>query len=181
MDCTPPPAPLVQAVREATKLASHRVAPLAVPVTCLGDIDNAGEALPGRVTFPAAKAQLYAQHPRTWDSYTVSVVLHEVLHQYGVGEYQVANASQRQLEEGVVSTVTRDLLPEYQHNLGIYRQRRSWLRTAPVSIIHPAYRPYAARVYQHGYTGHRGKAFRAKVINAAYSVRDVMVSDKEAR
>ena len=135
------------------------------------DTANAGEAVPGEVRFPLRDLEKFSKHPRTWDRYTVSVVLHEVLHQYGMDDWPTRSAHQAESEEGVVSTVTRDLLPALERNAKI----RPWARSAGVEIIHPHYRPFAARVYAVAPKGRAGKAWRADLIQRDAATRDVML------
>lgn len=174
-DCTPPPAPLMQAVVEATRVASHYVAPLAIPRVCMTTMPKefSGFASEGVVWFDRSDPQ-YHYPAHTWRRGIRATVMHEVLHQFSMDHWYGGEMDEwdRQTEEGIVSTVTLDLTPHLEKNLGVYTKRVSM----GVGYIPTGYRPYAARVYTHGWTGPRGRKWRARLVAADPATRKEMVN-----
>ena len=130
--CTPPPPPLAAVVREATALVSARVAPIAVPTTCLaGDVPGgSGMATPGTVWFAQSDATVFSQPARTWPADRHIAVLHEVLHQVSMARGLEGDGDMA-LEEGSVEAVAHDL-------------RSLWLkrmigRDASVAVAYPGF------------------------------------------
>lgn len=128
-------------VTQATRFASHYIAPLALPEVCMADLDPgyAAAATPGAVWFAEAQRAEYERRPSAWPRYNLNVVLHEVLHQYGWRAGAFTNPSAVAFDEGLVSAVVVDLFPRWSKMVlgwrvdtrvpGVYQQSASTVRS----------------------------------------------------
>lgn len=110
-DCSPPPAPLLHAVRVATRFVSHHIEPMPTPAVCMTDMLGEGIAAGATsrtVYFQRDNARLYDRGTHRWRQYDAVVLLHEVLHQYGL-RWGPIPEPYRAAEEAIVSAVTADL------------------------------------------------------------------------
>ena len=153
--CIAPPHPVEQTVTLITRYVSERVTPINRPSVCINatmEPDVIGKAVQGTVYFRLVDWSLYAAPRRNWAVSATATVLHEVLHQIGLG-YGL-NSETVWLEEGVVQAVTLDLLPGVMRRMrapyfsspyAAYSDRVSAVRAASTEATGQAWTSPAAR------------------------------------
>lgn len=111
---------------------SARIAPIAVPTTCLaGDVPGgSGMATPGTVWFAESDATVFSQPARSWPADRHVAVLHEVLHQVSMSRGLDADGDMA-IEEGSVEAVAHDLRPAWL--------KRMIGRDASVAVAYPGF------------------------------------------
>lgn len=172
--CVPPPLPLVQVVNKAARFLSMRVAQVDAPETCMSNdmpVDIAAFAIQGKVFFAMRDFNSLALPLSKWNPGFVAVVLHEVLHQYGLSMGLPDGDQYRWVEEGTVEAVTQDFSPAW-----------IWYASHQYAWIGATYRQWtnnirhaSAKATGKGWRSTRAKRWRIKLLLTSPTERRAMV------